>query len=127
LSICSSAKASSLTLTTFDPLGSLASEMSCFVFELFHTLAPQTLQKLSKNQKNAFLTVGSRSPERAEFIKREEFLFAILEYSIDSLDHDLFARQLTCTLLLINGGLERTLVHQLKYIWSPSLSSASTI
>jgi hypothetical protein len=36
-----SAKASSLTLTTFDPLGSLASETSCFVFELFHTLAPE--------------------------------------------------------------------------------------
>ena len=42
LSINSSAKASSLTLTTFDPLGSLASKTSCFVFELSHALAPQT-------------------------------------------------------------------------------------
>jgi hypothetical protein len=31
-------------------------------------------------------------PELAEFITGEEFLSAILEYSIDSIDHKLFAR-----------------------------------
>jgi hypothetical protein len=74
-------------------------------------------KKTVKNPEEHFpLSVGSRSPELTEFITRKEFLFATIEYSIDSLDHDLFARQLTITSLLIQGGLERILVRQLKYI-----------
>ncbi len=95
--------------------------VSCLWNKLFcfwiipYACPADTLQKMSKNQTNTFLSLSVSGCLRLHQTWR--IPFAILEYSIDRLDQDLFARQLTCTLLLIQGRLERILVCQPKYIW----------
>ena len=98
-------------------MGSLASETSCFVSALFHTLALQThSNNLMKNRKNAFNSlsvVAYLSLQNSSNMKNSssQFLNTVL---------NIFARQLTCTSLLTTQGcLERFLVCQIKHVWIP--------